>query len=318
MGLRDGLSRNLKLWVFVLASGFILFFYSELMFWARPRPEDSFSNWLVTWLAYALIGLAYLAALQTFRVRHIWGVYLGGALFGWLAEGVLVQTMYDAFPLQISWTGLAWHALISVWLGWYAVRRALHRGRPLAILGLASALGLFWGVWGIFWWVEEPGQPIPGLGAFAGFAWTASAGLVLAYWLADRCGAGFAPGRLAVGLVGAALGVLFVFGTLQVVPLAIFVLPPLLAVLFLALWRNRQKEPPGSLLDVLHGPLPGWRYGLLLAMPLAATAVYAAALALEARVYSGWLVYAVTTPLGFILFVLSLVKTAFSPKPDTA
>ena len=53
-------------------------------------------------------------------------------------------------------------------------------------------------------------------------------------------------------------------------------------------------------------------------MPLAATAVYAAALALELRIYSGWVVYAVTTPLGFILFALSLIKTAFGPKPDTA
>ena len=101
--------RNLLL---TLTTGYILLFYSELVFWARPRPQDSLTGWLGTWLAYSLAGYVFLAAVQYFHVRDLWSLFLCGALFGWLTEGVIVQTMYDAFPLQISWTGLAWHALL--------------------------------------------------------------------------------------------------------------------------------------------------------------------------------------------------------------
>jgi hypothetical protein len=46
----------------------------------------------------------------------------------------------------------------------------------------------------------------------------------------------------------------------------------------------------------------------LLLMPASAAAFYAAAYALSLRWQTNWLVYLVTTPLGFILFGVSLVK----------
>jgi hypothetical protein len=305
----------LKPLAFALSTGYILFFYSELVFWARPRPEDSLLNWLWTWLAYSLSGLAFLAALRGFRVKNIWGLFLCGALFGWLTEGVIVQTMYAAFPLQISWTGLAWHALISVWIGWYALRRALHQGRMRSILGIAAGLGLFWGVWGIFWWVEEPGQPVASLGEFAAFALVSSLLLIVAYWLADRTGAGFAASGWVIGIVAALFVVQFFVTALPAAPLAAFVLPPLLLVIFLILWRGRKGEQPGSLLDDLAGQVPGGSYLALLAMPAVAILVYAAALALDLRLYTGWLVYALTMPLGFILLVVSVLKV-LRPNPQ--
>lgn len=303
---------------FILATGYILFFYSELMFWARPRPEDSLANWLVTWLVYSLSGYAMLSAVAGFRVRTRWALFLCGALFGWLTEGVIVQTMYDAFPLQISWTGLAWHALISVWVGWYGLRRALLHNRLRYVLGLATGLGLFWGIWGMWWWVESP-ERIAGPGEFAVFTLASSLLLFAAYWLWERAAKGAftfsRPGAIMVALLYAGL---FIFGAIPAAPLAVFILPPALLVLFLALNRNRRIETPGSVLEVLQGRAGLSSYLALGAMPFSAIAIYTVAWLLDGRAPTGWLVYAVTTPLGFVLLVVSVYKVwRGATRPET-
>ena len=313
-------SRLLSL-LYILATGYILFFYSELLFWARPRPEDVLSEWLLTWLAYSLSGYAFLSAVAVFRVRERWALFLCGALFGWLTEGVIVQTMYDSFPLQISWTGLSWHALISVWFGWYAVQRSLLHGSIRKTLAVSAGLGLFWGVWAIWWWVEAPAQ-IAGLGEFAAFAWLSSLLLALAYWLNLRL-APLQPARLGIGVTAGVFILLFALNAVPAAPLAIFILPPLLLVLFIALNRSRHQEAPGSLLDNLHGSPPPANFLALSAAPLTATLIYALALWLDVRLPSGWLVYALSMPLGFILLGIGLYRLLWrrqdiqsSPRPD--
>lgn len=99
--------RSLRSLILSLSTGSILLFFSEHLFWARARPGDSLGNWVQTWLAYSLLAFVFLAAVRHFRIRSLESLFLGGALVGWLGEGVLVQTLYDHFPLQISWTGLA-------------------------------------------------------------------------------------------------------------------------------------------------------------------------------------------------------------------
>ena len=112
----------------VLACGYILMFYSEHLFWAHVRASDTLFDYLETWLLYSFLAFAFLNLIDHFRVQNIWALFLCGAVFGWLVEGVIVQTTYESLPLSISFTGLAWHALISVWVGWYAVRKAIQTG----------------------------------------------------------------------------------------------------------------------------------------------------------------------------------------------
>ena len=101
----------------VLASGYILFFLSERVFWSFWRPGDNPAEFLITWLAYSLIGWIYLDLVRRFRVAKFPAVFLCGAVYGWVAEGIVVDTMYgdptNPFPLSLSWTGLAWHALLT-------------------------------------------------------------------------------------------------------------------------------------------------------------------------------------------------------------
>ena len=160
--------RVIKSMVAVLAAGYILTYFSELLFWARPRPGDSLGGWLGTWLVYSLTGFMMLALIGHFRARSIWALFLAGAAFGWLTEGLVVQTAYEDLPLSLSFTGLAWHALISVLVGWWLTGNTLRRGL-LPTMVLSAAIGLTYGLWAIHWWLAPDGgvSSIPNLASTA-------------------------------------------------------------------------------------------------------------------------------------------------------
>jgi hypothetical protein len=291
----------------ILATGYMLMFYSELVFWAHVRPADSLSNWIQTWLAYSLLGFVFLSMLIHFHIRSKWALFLAGSVFGWLTEGVIVQTAYESLPLSISFTGLAWHALISVWVGWYAMRRALHTSLRRSLL-LTATVGLFYGLWAIAWWIEPDGaltSPID----FAQFAFISTLLLILATWLADRTQApAWTPSRPVEIIVAALFVLYFIFITVPAAPLALIILPLLLAIVYFALRRSKRFETQEELFSVSSVSVPLGRYLCLLLIPASAAAFYTAAYALSLRWQTNWLVYLVTTPLGFILFGVSLVK----------
>jgi hypothetical protein len=289
--------------LFILSTGYILFFFSERLFWAQPRAGDALPDYLFTWLAYAFLAFGFISTLILFRVHNIWGLFLCGAIFGWLAEGVVVQTMYESFPLQISWTGLAWHALITVWAGWFGGQWAL--ARPRWALGMFAVLGLFWGLWGAWWWTNEPGVVTHPLD-FAGHALATSAALALAYAVAGRTfRADFRPNKWAILLYGLFLVGLFLVGSLRLYPWAAIILPPLLLLTLWALWRGRNVALPGSLLDEVVRPYSLPVYASFLVMPVIASAVYGLLWVLQWSPPTGYILYAVTMPGGFILWGVS-------------
>lgn len=304
--------RHIKQLIRVLATGYILVFYSESVFWARVRPEDSWPAWLATWLVYSVLGFVLLTCISRFRVQSIWALFLCGAVFGWLTEGLVVQTTYEALPLSISFTALAWHALISVWVGWYAVRRALHTSARATLL-VACLAGLSYGFWAIAWWVEPDGAITPP-SEFARFAALTTLLLIPAYWLDDRMSAAvFAPNRAAEIVVAVLLALQFVITTVPNAPIAIGILPVLLAVMYGALRRNQQAGSPTSLLQTPHPRAPVLNYLGLLLMPIMATTFYSVAFASGWRWHTNWVVYLVTTPMGFIVLAVSLIKVWRTP-----
>jgi len=299
--------RALKQLLGVLATGYILFYYSELVFWARVKPTDSLPEWTSTWLAYSLLAFVFLTVVARFRVHTVWALFLAGALFGWMTEGIVVQTTYEDLPLSLSFTGLAWHALISVWVGWYAVRRALFTGTKMTLL-VSAVIGLAYGLWAISWWVEPGETPAPPL-EFAGHALISTLLLILAYWLHDRTvPAFFKPNRALEIAAGILFLLYFAFITIPAAPWAAAILPVLLLLVFLALRRNQQRENRLPLHQCCSRTDQPWRYLGLLTIPLIATLVYAAAYALDVRWYTNWVLYLITTPAGFILFIISFIK----------
>ncbi len=291
---------------YTLLTGYILTFYSEWMFWTGRPPSDTFFlEAIPSWIAYSFITFLFLTAVTYFRVLSLWAVFLAGALYGWLLEGVLVQTMYDAFPIQISFTGLSWHALLSIIFGWWWLQRRLLAGRALLPCLL---FGLVLGLWSIGWWLE-PDIAIASAESVVVYNLLFGLLLVPAYVLWSRFDLNqFRPSRMEViGALMLAL-VYFVLVTVPTQPLALLTLPPLLAIVLWALWKNRQRSvdvqfPAGEI--TFKQALP------LAFIPITASLVYIIAMRLGLTLPALQIVYWITMPLGFIMLGVSLYKTIF-------
>ncbi len=308
--------KTFRMFTQVIATGFIFFYYSELLFWARMRPGDSIGNWLSTWVAYSLMAFIFLVLVRYFRVRSIWALFLAGSAFGWIGEGIVVQTTYESLPLSISFTGLAWHALITVWVGWYAVRKSLHSPDPLATLKLCALIGLVYGLWAISWW-GEPDGGVSTILEFTVFSLIATILVIIAYKLSDWSSVEtYAPSRWPIMIIGGLVMLYFFFVTIPAQPLAALILPVLLGSVYLGLRWNRLSETDGSILDSFNSVIPAWKYACLLSIPIWAVAVYALATFLDLQWRTNWLLYLITTPAGFILFGLSLIRTWQARKND--
>ncbi|HLY29526.1 MAG TPA: hypothetical protein VKQ36_00735, partial [Ktedonobacterales bacterium] len=112
-----------------LLTGYIFYYFSEASFAARPIDSTSTFDIVITIFAYSCTAYVFLALISAFHVRSLSALFLAGAIYGWLTEGVVSQTLYLDFPLNISITGLSWHALITVLLGWYYIPMLLRRQR---------------------------------------------------------------------------------------------------------------------------------------------------------------------------------------------
>lgn len=296
----------------LLAVGTILFVFSERMFWSFWRRGDEVAAYAGGLLLYTFLGYVLLAVCRHFQVRDLGALFLAGACFGWLDEGVVAMTLFGdpsmPFPLTVSWTGLAWHALITVMLGFHALRRSLLADRVWPALGLSLGLGIFWGVWGAGWAAETP--PIgPAPLDFAAHAAVATAALAIAELALEPAGlATFHPSR--AGLAIAAMVIVGFFGavTVPAVPYAPLVLLPLAAVVLSALRRTRVPDGSADLLSVMGGKVRPRNLAGLMGIPVAATGTYMTLIATEDVVPLHLIVAVATTVAGFGFLFVTLYR----------
>ena len=302
-----------------LCAGFILFFFSETLFWGRPGRAP-LAELGLTWLAYSVLAGATLWTLAHFRARGLPSLVLCGAVYGWLAEGVLAGTLYQGFPVQVSWTGLAWHDLLSVCAGWSGLSAALRRGLWPTVLA-TSGLGVFWGAWATTWWQPQEGGFVTPLPAFAAHTLTQGLLLATAFAVFPRLlGCVTFTSRAGTWLLVLLLGAWFALVTAPHYPLAWLLLPTLLALTLTVLSRGRARSEASrtaslqtaslqdSLLARLSRPPPWGRCAAVLVMPGCAVAVYAVLLSTTSAAPINLLTYWVLTPLGFLAYGFSLWK----------
>ena len=295
-----------------LSAGYILYYYSEAFFWARYKPDDTLPGLVFTYLVYCLVAYVVLSVVTAYRVRSIWALFLTGALYGWLIEGVIVQTMYDFFPFQIAWTGLAWHALISVFIGWYYVVTVLLQNNYKKTMGISVFLGVFYGTWAVYWWNEGSITPVP---AFFVYSLLITFFLILSYWFYCRLHmAVFEPTRLELVILAGAF-IFFYSATVYIQPLSLIILPPLLGIVYAALRKNKKIEQRATILEALQGEITFSNCALLFSIPLTATFIYWAALSLSLLIGTNWMVAVITVPLGVIMFVVSVAKIFRNEQP---
>jgi len=300
--------RLIRSLAFTFLYGYVLMYFSELMFWSKARAEDSLINWLQTWVAYSLVTYIFLSCIKFFRVRSIWALFLCGAIFGWLLEGVVVQTMYNDFPLNISFTGLAWHAILSVWLGWFWLQQALSTGSIKKVFLGSCAIGVFWAGWSLSWWFEEPGNITP-LIDLSIFITVSTLIMAVFLWTANRLNpSSFSLSKPVLIVLGFVFVLYFVFVSVPAAPSAPLILIPALALVTFGLYCNRKQEGALTVLDDISGRVESVNFLGLAGIPAAGILVYAAAMVVKIPVPTNWWVYLITMPAGFILLVVSLVQ----------
>jgi hypothetical protein len=296
--------------IVVLATGYILYFYSERVFWSFLRPGDKAADLVLGWLIYSLLAWVFLLLVRQCRIAAFPALFLAGAVFGWLDEGVVVDTLYGSadgpFPASISFTGLAWHALISVGVGWYWQAKVLTAAKPGRAAIFAVAVGLGWGLWA-GWWPAELGHANTSLAAFAGHTLACFLPFFAAWLALGMAGsAWFRPAKLEMPVLLGLVALFFVAVRVPATPRSALILPPLLLLCAYGLRRSQSQEQRPDLLETFVGHIPPRSCLPLLLMPLTAIVVYTPVAAWGLTLPTNWVLYVITMPLGFLCLFASL------------
>lgn len=147
---------SLRYLSFSLALGFIAVWASENLFWFLPPLDLTLPGLLMTWIAYSVCAAAVLSVVLWTGVGGWPAAFLGGAMLGYLVEGVVVATVYDNFPWQIAWTSLAWHGLLT---GGVVLALGVSSLPPMLRARLWLLAGVVLALWGVFWPLERQGEP---------------------------------------------------------------------------------------------------------------------------------------------------------------
>lgn len=244
-----------------LALGMIALWGTENLFWTVPQEPLRLVEWGATWAAYSLVAAAALSAVLWAGIGGWRAAFLGGAILGFGIEGVIVGTMYDAFPAQIVWTPLAWHGVVTGLLV-LALPRSLARG-PLAVqvLGLL-ALGLAGAIWGLYWRNERP--VMPGYEVALPYLFGLALPVVAAHLALDRLGPLERPSPLILWAAPGALLILWLVRAVLTGSVVVLACP---AMILTTAWILRRLGRSGE--PVSFGPAaPLWRHGLFLLVPL--------------------------------------------------
>jgi hypothetical protein len=305
------IQRQLRKAAVVLANGYILFFFSERVFWSFWRPGNTVPDLLITWIAYSLMGWIFLDLVRRFKVASFASVFLCGAVFGWVGEGVVVDTMYGSatnpFPLSISFTGLSWHALLTVGVGWYFIGNSLREERPTKTALISLAIGVGWGLWAV-WWPSELGKTVDtSVWAFASHGLPCAILFLLSWLILGLAQPDwFCGGNLTAFVLWGLVAVIFLAGRVRAEPSTALILPPLLLLCVAALRSNAGKEQRPDKLDHFLGRIRPRNVLVLMLIPISAIAVYAGFHIVNRHVPTNVVLYAITMPLGFWFFFRSL------------
>lgn len=246
--------------VLSLVLGGLAVWASENLFWLVPPPGITVPNFLLTVVAYSIAAAVALSAVIWSGVQGLRAAFLGGAVLGYMSEGVIVGTIYQMEPplFYLVWTPLAWHALLT---GGVILGLGRLRISPMRRLVLWGGLGLCGAFWAQYWPSERP--DLPDRAALAVYLIGAGLMVPLAHVVMDRLGQVPRPRTwvLCVAPVIAAL----VWGLQGAYDLNPFRLV-LIAVLAALLWVMRRLGGQGPVL--LGGPVPVWHHLLFLVAPL--------------------------------------------------
>lgn len=252
-------------WNYVFASialGMISCFGSEAFFWSAPVPDTTLLELVFVLVPYTFAAAAALSAVSVTSCGGVRGAFLGGAILGFLVEGAVVGTMYDAFPLQLVWTPLAWHALITGVVV-FAFVRASATSSLVKQVAFMVTLGLAGGLWAGFWPLERLRMP----SAWIALAYLGATGALvpIGNMVLDRIGTVPRPPRWMLLVAPALLSMLWVAqGVVDPRPQRL-TLPLVLCGLFWIMSRLGPGQVPADFGRPAHR---AWRHWVFLIVPV--------------------------------------------------
>lgn len=292
-------------WAVIIGSTLVLWGISERIFWSLVRPDDKVLFMLLGVVPYLVATYCMFMVLQHFRVNTLAGVLLGGAVFGWITEGIVAMTVFGAGgippPFSLSWTGLGWHMLISVglFMWWNRILMAKSFIRSLLFSVIA---GVVWGFWSMTWFLETP--PIVNtVGWYALHAFGVTLLMIVGHLLMSRQVSTFNAPEIERGIILGIVALYFCFVTVPTVTIFAVLIPLLGFLLYIPLRRNQAWYEEVSMITTITQKVPVVNILTLLAMPLMATIMYGFMLDNRGVIFPfniGFLV--VATLLGFIAF----------------
>lgn len=114
--------------------------------------------------------------------------------------------------------------------------------------------------------------------------------------------------RWAVVVIMGLFVLYFALVTVPASPISVIVLPVLLGLSYWGLRQNRLIESEGSLFERFAGHASMWNYLGLFCLPVTGISIYALAIFINLKVHTNWVLYLVTTPIGFLVFLFSLFQ----------
>ncbi|MEE9428371.1 MAG: hypothetical protein V3V25_09525 [Paracoccaceae bacterium] len=304
----------------IVSIGAILAVCSEL--WFYQVNSDTLSVWL--FFVYGVFGYIFLWAIRHFQVRGFAGFFVGAALFGFLIEGIVVNVLYEALPFSILWTSLAWHALLSVSVGYYFYRRVMGAGTLWQAILLNGSIGLFLGLWNGYIWNVVDGPD----GGVVEFIWGDPTDFVLQFllgyivflfghigfdWLAAGQDRGNKPAYILSALL---LLALFALGPLiGIFPFSLL-LPVLIALSLIALKAGTKAAPNIWLTQFENLRINKSRYLVSLFIPLGAAFGYFGLFWSGINFEANVVVILICGPISVLLWGISLYRL-FQQKHST-
>lgn len=235
---------------------------SENLFWSLPSRDLTPLSWALTVLAYGIASAVAVSAVIWSGIGGLPAAFLGGAIVGYMAEGVIVGTMYQLSPplFYLVWTPLAWHALITGGL-------LFGIGRAAAALG-PGRMALIWtgfGLVGAFWaqyWVSEHAE-LAGRDALAVYLLACGLVVPLAHAVMDRMGSLPRPKPWVLWIAPGIAAAWWVAGSIAEPDPVRLVLPIILGGLLWIMRRLGDRSRPVG----LGAPVPVWQHLLFLIAP---------------------------------------------------
>lgn len=250
---------GLKYLLLALCLGALSVWGSENFFWTMPPPGIAPLEFAMTVVAYSIAAAVALSVVIWTGVGGVKAAFLGGAIVGYMSEGVIVGTIYQPMPpfFYLVWTPLAWHALITggIILGLGRVR--FSPARRVVLWGGLGLAGAFWAQY----WPSDRGA-LPDFGLFAVYILGLAVLVPLAQVVMDRMGQMPQPGRWVLWVAPLIAALVWVAqGVAEMNPFRLV----LVGVLALLVWVMRRL---GGAAVVSLGPaVPVWHHLLFLIAP---------------------------------------------------